>query len=75
MDQLSDITFPWQSRLQRQRFIEHPTTVEAIHQWPELGKTDRRYLRFLAYCQQQLLEHWMEPWRDLYLGGKGYLQW
>jgi hypothetical protein len=61
--------FPWQNRLPREIHIEHPTSLDAFGDWPQLDKTARIHLNYLEHCGDQLVQNWMDPWRDIYAVG------
>jgi len=65
------VSFPWRSRLPRERFVEHPTSINAFRDWPQLDKDKvaSMYLHYLEWCGKQIINHWLDPWRDVYAVG------
>ena len=63
------VPFPWRSRLPRERFVEHPTSIEAFKDWPQLDKTAWIHLHYLEWCEKQIIDNWLDPWQDVYAVG------
>ncbi len=60
---------PWQSRLPRERFVEHPKSVDDFKDWPQLDRVAQDHLRYLEWCGKQLRQNWLEPWMDIFAVG------
>lgn len=49
--------------------IEHPKTMLELKQMAEQDKIAIYHHNFLKYCHDELVSHWMNPWKLIYAVG------